>query len=207
MDGIQDTTPATILVIDDNDTNRYVLASWLRRSGHTVVEAGDAGESAQAERGGGCEDRIGARVGDGEKRSREGEEEREGEGDRRPYGTARLPRGVHPPRAHRRRHRADERGEDRAAEEKQPRGAALAEELQGWIHSARSPATIRSAWSTRRAPARSPAATQAHTTATCLIRPLFMARNLAKAGGAAGADFAAPPAVPRDARFAVCASV
>lgn len=44
MDGIQDTAPATILVIDDNDTNRYVLASWLRRSGHTVVEAGDAGE-------------------------------------------------------------------------------------------------------------------------------------------------------------------
>jgi CheY-like chemotaxis protein len=40
----KDTAPATILVIDDNDTNRYVLASWLRRSGHTVVEARDAGE-------------------------------------------------------------------------------------------------------------------------------------------------------------------
>jgi CheY-like chemotaxis protein len=36
--------PATILVIDDNDTNRYVLTSWLQRAGHTVVGASTATE-------------------------------------------------------------------------------------------------------------------------------------------------------------------
>lgn len=40
----RDDTAATILVIDDNDTNRYVLASWLRRAGHTVLAAASAGE-------------------------------------------------------------------------------------------------------------------------------------------------------------------
>lgn len=44
IDDTRDTAPATILVIDDNDTNRYVLASWLRRAGHTIVEAGNAVE-------------------------------------------------------------------------------------------------------------------------------------------------------------------
>ncbi|MFJ8493187.1 SpoIIE family protein phosphatase [Streptomyces sp. NPDC094038] len=43
-DDDSDTGPATILVIDDSDTNRYVLASWLRRSGHTVLEASDAAQ-------------------------------------------------------------------------------------------------------------------------------------------------------------------
>lgn len=44
MDDTQDTAPAVILVIDDNDTNRYVLTSWLRRYGHTVLEAASAAE-------------------------------------------------------------------------------------------------------------------------------------------------------------------
>ncbi|MFJ2511178.1 SpoIIE family protein phosphatase [Streptomyces griseoviridis] len=37
-------SPATILVIDDNETNRYVLTSWLERAGHTVVTAATGAE-------------------------------------------------------------------------------------------------------------------------------------------------------------------
>lgn len=37
----QDRSPARILVVDDNPTNRYVLATTLRRAGHQVVEAED----------------------------------------------------------------------------------------------------------------------------------------------------------------------
>ncbi|MFD9719331.1 SpoIIE family protein phosphatase [Streptomyces sp. NPDC059076] len=36
-----DGAPATVLVIDDNETTRYILTSWLRRAGHTVIEAPD----------------------------------------------------------------------------------------------------------------------------------------------------------------------
>ncbi|MCX4817373.1 fused response regulator/phosphatase [Streptomyces sp. NBC_01239] len=36
-DKVQAPSPATVLVIDDNETNRYVLTSWLRRAGHTVI--------------------------------------------------------------------------------------------------------------------------------------------------------------------------
>ncbi|MBW8481856.1 fused response regulator/phosphatase [Actinomadura parmotrematis] len=32
----------TTLVVDDNDTKRYIIGSWLRRAGHTVVEAASA---------------------------------------------------------------------------------------------------------------------------------------------------------------------
>ncbi|MGW0874162.1 SpoIIE family protein phosphatase [Streptomyces sp. NPDC002740] len=35
----QDLLPATVLVIDDNETNRYVLTSWLQRAGHIVIGA------------------------------------------------------------------------------------------------------------------------------------------------------------------------
>ncbi|WUI03768.1 fused response regulator/phosphatase [Spirillospora sp. NBC_00431] len=35
----------TTLVVDDNDTKRYIIGSWLRRAGHTVVEAGSAAET------------------------------------------------------------------------------------------------------------------------------------------------------------------
>ncbi|MFF8959650.1 SpoIIE family protein phosphatase [Streptomyces sp. NPDC014894] len=37
----QDGAPAVILIVDDDATNRYVLSSWLRRAGHTVLEAPD----------------------------------------------------------------------------------------------------------------------------------------------------------------------
>jgi len=36
-----DDTPAVLLVVEDNATNRYILSSWLQRAGHTVVEAVD----------------------------------------------------------------------------------------------------------------------------------------------------------------------
>jgi serine phosphatase RsbU (regulator of sigma subunit)/DNA-binding response OmpR family regulator len=36
-----DDTPAVLLVVEDNATNRYILSSWLQRAGHTVVEAAD----------------------------------------------------------------------------------------------------------------------------------------------------------------------
>jgi DNA-binding response OmpR family regulator len=32
--------PATVLLVDDDEAKRYVLATWLRRAGHTVTEAG-----------------------------------------------------------------------------------------------------------------------------------------------------------------------
>ncbi|GAA4241317.1 hypothetical protein GCM10022254_69660 [Actinomadura meridiana] len=35
----------TTLVVDDNDTKRYIIGSWLRRAGHTVVEAATAAET------------------------------------------------------------------------------------------------------------------------------------------------------------------
>lgn len=35
--------PATIMVVDDNPTKRYVISSWLRRAGHRIVEAATGG--------------------------------------------------------------------------------------------------------------------------------------------------------------------
>ncbi|MFG2564576.1 SpoIIE family protein phosphatase [Streptomyces sp. NPDC048567] len=40
----RDGAAATVLVLDDNETNRYIVGSWLRRAGHTVVEAADGTE-------------------------------------------------------------------------------------------------------------------------------------------------------------------
>ncbi|QMU70536.1 fused response regulator/phosphatase [Streptacidiphilus sp. P02-A3a] len=37
--------PAVLLVVEDSAANRYVLCSWLRRAGHTVVEAADGAEA------------------------------------------------------------------------------------------------------------------------------------------------------------------
>ncbi|MFI8003019.1 SpoIIE family protein phosphatase [Streptomyces sp. NPDC086010] len=39
-----DSAVATVMVLDDNDTKRYIVGSWLRRAGHTVVEAADGAE-------------------------------------------------------------------------------------------------------------------------------------------------------------------
>ncbi|WP_327121294.1 fused response regulator/phosphatase [Streptomyces sp. NBC_01341] len=39
-----DSAVATVMVLDDNDTKRYIVSSWLRRAGHTVVEAADGAE-------------------------------------------------------------------------------------------------------------------------------------------------------------------
>jgi CheY-like chemotaxis protein len=36
-----DDSPARILVVDDSEASRYITASWLRRSGHEVIEAAD----------------------------------------------------------------------------------------------------------------------------------------------------------------------
>lgn len=35
---------ATTLVVDDNETKRYIIGSWLRRAGHIVVEAATAAQ-------------------------------------------------------------------------------------------------------------------------------------------------------------------
>ncbi|WP_069170441.1 fused response regulator/phosphatase [Streptomyces griseus] len=40
----QDSAVATVLLLDDNDTKRYIIGSWLRRAGHTVMEAADGAE-------------------------------------------------------------------------------------------------------------------------------------------------------------------
>ncbi|MGV9944465.1 SpoIIE family protein phosphatase [Streptomyces sp. NPDC003401] len=40
----RDVQPATVLVIDDNETNRYVLTTWLQRAGHTVIGVGTGEE-------------------------------------------------------------------------------------------------------------------------------------------------------------------
>jgi len=43
-----DDTPAVLLVVEDNATNRYILCSWLRRAGHTVIEAEDGRQAFAA---------------------------------------------------------------------------------------------------------------------------------------------------------------
>lgn len=40
--------PATVLVVDDAPASRYIVGSWLRRSGHRVVEAGTGGAALAA---------------------------------------------------------------------------------------------------------------------------------------------------------------
>ncbi len=38
-------TAWTTLVVDDSDAKRYIVGAWLRRAGHTVVEAASAAET------------------------------------------------------------------------------------------------------------------------------------------------------------------
>jgi CheY-like chemotaxis protein len=40
-------TPATVLVVDDSATKRYLLVSWLTRAGFTVLEAETGGEALE----------------------------------------------------------------------------------------------------------------------------------------------------------------
>ena len=40
--------PGTLLLVDDDEAKRYVLATWLRRAGHTVVEVGTGQEALAA---------------------------------------------------------------------------------------------------------------------------------------------------------------
>jgi serine phosphatase RsbU (regulator of sigma subunit)/DNA-binding response OmpR family regulator len=42
-----DDAPATVLVADDTEAKRYILATWLRRAGHRVIEA-SSGQDALA---------------------------------------------------------------------------------------------------------------------------------------------------------------
>ncbi|MFI0897571.1 SpoIIE family protein phosphatase [Streptomyces sp. NPDC020983] len=43
----EDGAGATVLLVDDNPTNRYVLGTYLRRAGHEVVEAEDGGSALE----------------------------------------------------------------------------------------------------------------------------------------------------------------
>ena len=40
-------TPALVLLVDDDEAKRYVIATWLRRAGHTVVEAATGREALE----------------------------------------------------------------------------------------------------------------------------------------------------------------
>ena len=37
--------PGMLLLVDDDEAKRYVLATWLRRAGHTVTEVGTGREA------------------------------------------------------------------------------------------------------------------------------------------------------------------
>ena len=46
---------ATVLVVDDVETNRYVVGTWLRRAGYAVLEAATGGEALAAVEAGGID--------------------------------------------------------------------------------------------------------------------------------------------------------
>jgi len=46
-DGAAGTETGRVLIVDDNAANRYLLAQWLRRAGHDVVEALDGTEALE----------------------------------------------------------------------------------------------------------------------------------------------------------------
>jgi serine phosphatase RsbU (regulator of sigma subunit)/DNA-binding response OmpR family regulator len=45
---MSDDAPAALLLVDDNEAKRYVLATWLRRAGHIVTEVGTGHEALAA---------------------------------------------------------------------------------------------------------------------------------------------------------------
>ena len=42
-----DRRPGTVLVVDDDEAKRYILTTWLRRAGHTVIEAATGREALE----------------------------------------------------------------------------------------------------------------------------------------------------------------
>ena len=45
MSAVPKPDPSLILIVDDSETNRYVLATWLKRAGHVVREAATGAEA------------------------------------------------------------------------------------------------------------------------------------------------------------------
>ena len=45
--------PAVLLLVDDDEAKRYVMATWLRRAGHTVIEVGTGREALEKAGSGG----------------------------------------------------------------------------------------------------------------------------------------------------------
>ena len=40
-------TSARVLLVDDDEAKRYLMGTWLRRAGHTVIEAGTGREALE----------------------------------------------------------------------------------------------------------------------------------------------------------------
>jgi serine phosphatase RsbU (regulator of sigma subunit)/FixJ family two-component response regulator len=40
-------TPAVLLLVDDDEAKRYIIGTWLRRAGHTVIEVGTGREALE----------------------------------------------------------------------------------------------------------------------------------------------------------------
>ena len=38
---------ARVLLVDDDEAKRYLMGTWLRRGGHTVIEAGTGREALE----------------------------------------------------------------------------------------------------------------------------------------------------------------
>jgi CheY-like chemotaxis protein len=43
--GAMTDAPAVLLLVDDDEAKRYVIATWLRRAGHTVIEVATGREA------------------------------------------------------------------------------------------------------------------------------------------------------------------
>lgn len=51
MNSFRTAGASRVLVVDDSESNRYVLSTWLRRAGHDVVEAATGADALRAARG------------------------------------------------------------------------------------------------------------------------------------------------------------